>query len=651
MAMMLAAFVFVLFSLLATRPSPQRVGDGSEYYAMFGEVVKGHRTFMTSEGWNAYEHLVETGRIASVVPTKDVQAMFPQLFQKSGSDFNHFWMYPVLAAVTGGWVASVGGDTHAAFLILHALLFGCLLYVAARELGWVGIGAAIVLLTCTPIFWFTDKVHTEFFTFCCVALSTILLYRKRYLGAAAWLALASTQNISIGAAAIFLLSLGLWDRRRTGLCFKEAAMVFVTLALVALHPLYYFFRIGVIDPQLLAGGAKIGGNLSSVYVWFLDPDIGLFPNWPFGILLLILGVVMALRSRQRINSRMLAFLAVFLATNLYAQSSTETLNSGATVDVARYGTWYIGLFIVLTSTLIGAVASNRARSVRALAAGVVLLACGANVRHFNPSRPERYQEPTALSAWLQARHPHIYDPPEQIFIVRNAGPQSSNMPPSYALLGPECAKALVVVTEGVSVVPVAKHWCGIDPKRLPASVLKPSGRYDVLTDGRRAYYVSIEPEELAAAQATLALGRVYETSSAGAERPAFLGDGWNSPESWGSWSQGRHAELRGRLPACPASGMVLNLRGVGFVTKTNKRVFVDVAVGNHSVGSHVFTDAAPVDLHFPVECSALGAAGELRIRLTIHGAITPRSAGLGTDERVLGVGLQRFSVTAQPASL
>jgi hypothetical protein len=40
-------------------------------------------------------------------------------------------------------------------------------------------------------------------------------------------------------------------------------------------------------------------------------------------------------------------MAVLFTVNLLAQSATATVNSGGTVDVARYALWYIPFFIPL----------------------------------------------------------------------------------------------------------------------------------------------------------------------------------------------------------------------------------------------------------------------------------------------------------------
>ncbi|MCK9912270.1 hypothetical protein MXD81_24160, partial [Microbacteriaceae bacterium K1510] len=55
---------------------------------------------------------------------------------------------------------------------------------------------------------------------------------------------------------------------------------------------YYFARYGVVTPQVLAGGATPGLYLNIWYIWLIDPDIGLFPNWPFGLLLLGAGALL-----------------------------------------------------------------------------------------------------------------------------------------------------------------------------------------------------------------------------------------------------------------------------------------------------------------------------------------------------------------------
>ncbi|WP_291776679.1 hypothetical protein [Luteibacter sp.] len=245
------ALIFLTGALL----KPTRVGDGSEYYALYYAIKVGHHPFMTEPAYVAYDKLVASGTLRDAVATQTMRDAFPPLIQKSGADYNHFWFYPALAVVAGGWLSLFGAGAHLAFIFLHALLFGALIYVSARAYGRIGAFAAAVVTIGSPMIWFVDKVHTEFLTYCCVAIAAVVFSRRSYFVAALMLAIASTQNISIGATSVFLLAIAAWKVRKEPIKFSNVVLAVTTLALIALHPLYFFTRIGVIDPQLLAGGS------------------------------------------------------------------------------------------------------------------------------------------------------------------------------------------------------------------------------------------------------------------------------------------------------------------------------------------------------------------------------------------------------------
>ncbi|WP_448096580.1 hypothetical protein [Luteibacter yeojuensis] len=660
-ALWLAATIALAFVALASHFRPQRVGDGSEYYAMYGTIIHGHRTFMTPQGWDAYDKLVRKGRITAMVDTDTLSHTFPSLIQQSGSDFNHFWMYPGLAAVAGGWTLFVHAKAHMGFMILHAILLGCLVFVAARSFGWAGPLAVFALIAGSPLLWFIDKVHTEFFTFCCVAIASTLIFQKRNFASAVWLALASTQNISIGASAVLMLSIAVWNRRDRGFSPMQVCMIGLTLALTAIHPIYYFFRVGVIDPQLLAGGAKIGANASTMYVWFFDPDVGLFPNWPLGLVFVACLVVAIGRKHLELPRSFWAFLVVFLATNLYAQSSTENLNSGATIDVARYGLWYVGLFLPLLASLLSRAAREQqgllemkgaaARAGALVVTALTLWSIVYGSRHFNPGRPEQYLDPTPLSRWIQAEHPTWYTPPDQIFVTRNAGQSVASLPPSYAVAGPGCRKFLVVERANAPVRPVAKDWCGLDLTLLPDAVFHPTGAQRLGADGSRIHTVILNKTDLDRAKPRFQLNHTYSVSADSLDGASLLGAGWNMREPWGVWSEGSASILTGLAPECTDRSLIIDLEVNPFLTPKNKMIEVSANVNGIPAGSYQMSESVPAQLQFRAPCSALTGSRTLTISLQIKGAMSPKTAYGVPDTRVLGVGLKTFRLTASNSDI
>ncbi len=639
------AFIFALvFFLFVVLLPPQRVGDGSEYYGLFLAIHDGHRTFMTAPAWAAYNFLFTSSHIVGLVDPTSLKNTFPSLSQISGADFNHFWLYSALAAATSGWLTAFGLSVHECFLLLHALLLSVLVYVATKHFGKMGLLAVAIILVGSPIFWFIDKVHTEFFTFCCVSIGTLLFCRHRYFSAALWLALASTQNISIGATALFLLAVGAWNARHQNVSFRDAALAFIALILIAIHPIYYFFRVGVIDPQLLAGGAKIGANFRNMYIWFLDPDIGLIPNWPMSVAILAATAIALLVNQSKLPRITIAYVLVFITTNLYAQSSTTNLNSGATVDVARYATWYIGLFIPCLAFTLKLINHKCKLALKACAALLLLFFTFSSAAHFYPSKHETYLAPTVLSSWVQEQFPALYDPPAQIFADRNSG--ASTLPPSYAVVGPACKKVLVVWVKNSPVIPFAKNNCGLDLSKLPRRVLSPDWPANQLADAREQKYFLLTELERARATPTIVLNRLYE---AGIGKPlvgAFLYKGWQQRETWGVWSSESHSELKAKVSACPANGLLVRLELIAFVNPKNPKVSLDISSQTSHLFTTTFETAGPVQASFNLPCSALNN-GTLDLQFSYKGQTSPLQLGLSDDARVLAIGLRSLQLSSQ----
>ncbi|KLD79088.1 hypothetical protein Y886_06500 [Xanthomonas hyacinthi DSM 19077] len=637
-------FAFVFFIAVLALP-PQRVGDGSEYYALFYAIKDGYRTFMTEPAYQAYDVLFKSGNIPGLADTNGVRHAFPPLIQLSGADFNHFWFYPAAAAITGGWLALFGMNSHASFLFLHTLLLGTLVYVSARAYGRVGVLAVAIVLVGSPIVWFVDKVHTEFFTFCSIAIATTLFARRKYFPAAVFLALASTQNISIGATAMLVLAIAAWRARNQPIRLTDVILAVATLVLVALHPLYYLVRVGVIDPQLLAGGAKIGLNFSNMLIWLIDPDVGLFPNWPIGLVIIALAAG-SMRGSAKPSRLTIAYVAVFLITNLYAQASTQNLNSGATVHIARYATWYIGLFVPLLAFALTRMGSAR-RIVRWIGVAFLAASAVANASYFRPSKPETYMQPTAFSRQLQRRFPSFYDPPPQIFSERFTGIPIGSQPESFASLGPDCAKLVVVAKDGHDVVPTRSRRCQFDLGAMPDRVIHPAHWDGTIPDGRKYVYLHLTPQEQIDARPMLRPGVHYTPVSGNLRSVDFMGKGWYPAEEQGVWSQAASARIGGETPECPAHGFRFTLEFVPFITPANPQIAIRATANGTELGQHVFDKGMPSTATFDVPCTAV-ANGRLDLTFGIDGYISPLKAGVSGDGRELGVYLTAFWIDTAP---
>lgn len=635
-ALIAFALGLCMFLIVCQLPA-DRVGDGAEYYAMYMAVKFGHHPYMTEAAFQAYDRLYSSEQIQGLLDTARMRHAFPPLIQGDTADFNHFWFYPALAALAGGWLEALGAGPHQAFLLLHALLFALLIFVSGRAYGRLGILAALFVTIGSPMVWFINKVHTEFFTYCCVAIATTWFARKHYFAAAVALALASTQNISIAATAMASLAVGAWEGGwiRFRIRWQDLLMAVLAIALVALHPLYYLSRVGVIDPQLLAGGAKIGTNLGSAFIWLLDPDVGLVPNWPISLVLLALGVA-AMRRTSRPSWQMTAYVVVFLITNLYAQASTQNLNSGATVYIARYATWYIGLFVPLLGFSLASFRSAPAWGKEGLAVALCVAAIF-NAVVFRPAQHETYMEPTWLSEKLQHKLPRFYNPPAQIFWERFSRRSIDDR--SFAVIGPDCKKILIVKQDGFDVVPQSDTHCGYDLTSLPDRVLNPTDFVGEIQDRRKYNYIYLTPAERRAALFAFRVGVHYAPTLSDHKSASFFGTGWYPREQTGIWTQGDVAKLWARLDSCPASGLRLFLTLTPHLTPKNPHMALRVVAGGVDVGKRELTEGGR--FYFDIPCSAVHK-NQLTLDLHVLGWMSPLNAGVSDDWRDLGLFLSEF---------
>lgn len=249
---------FVVFYVLGGLPQ-QRVGDGSEYYALFYAWGVAHRPWMTSLAYDAYEQLVSANHIVGMLSRESLQSYFPELRLENTSDFNHFWMYSFLAYLASKFVSlfGVSPSPHVGFLTLHCFLLVLTTSLAHRFYGRNGVLVVILMTFISPIFWFLDKVHVEVFTYTLILSSIILVHSRQYVFAAFFLALASTQNPSFSLVALVLLFYRVFLEWRRPYSFFELVFFIGTVLVALLHPVYYFFRFGVPTPQLLAGGGIV----------------------------------------------------------------------------------------------------------------------------------------------------------------------------------------------------------------------------------------------------------------------------------------------------------------------------------------------------------------------------------------------------------
>jgi hypothetical protein len=316
----LITLILIIIYTILSKLTHQRVGDGSEYYALFYAWSDTLRPWMTATSFDSYELLFSQSEITGLVSREQLVNAFPSLRLGDSADFNHFWFYSFLAFIASKLLTIIGVQhgVHQSFLALHFLLLFCTAIVAFYLYNWRGLFAVVLMTVSSPILWYLDKVHTKLFTYCTVLLAVLFFFNKNMFATVFMLAIASTQNPSFALIAFVPFFYRIVILKNEKISLNEQMLLIGIVFIVSIHPMYYFFRFGVITPQLLAGGANFGANLSTFYIWLIDPDLGLLTNWLLGMLLTLIAMIFLLERKKRLLTEIIfsAFLLLFSSFSL-----------------------------------------------------------------------------------------------------------------------------------------------------------------------------------------------------------------------------------------------------------------------------------------------------------------------------------------------
>lgn len=633
--LLIGVATLLLFLWLGQRP-PARVGDGSEYYAMFVSWSESLRPWTTAASTAAYDAMIKTGEVSGLVERKWFDISFSALRVGDTTDFNHFWFYSLLAVVCQKAALLIGVhlSVDASFLALHGLLLGDATALAYRHYGWRGACIVVLMVVGSPALWFLDKVHTEAYTVCVLLLGMIQMHRARYASASLLFAMAATQNPSFALIAgvpwAYRVALQ-WGQRYS---VAEALMMLASGALVLLHPAYYEMRYGVITPQLLAGGAALGINLSSFYIWVFDPDLGLLPNWPLGFAAVLLGMVLWYRQRRKPGRdgsqwHETLFYVVFLLVNFYAHGSTGNINSGATPGLARYALWYLPLAFPL---LMWISAQWPWKSPRGYALALAVLALTVpTVDRYEPRGPELYEQPSSMSYFVQSMLPRLYNPPPELFMERFSG--GGERRSFDVIVGPDCRKVLMmsfVQTPGVS----APDNCLYDKPKLAA--LRASLVAQNQLGAYRYVRLTREQQREMLMTVTAAPYRVGKDDAG----HFILGAGWDSPEPWGVWSVAPVATLN-----IPCNDVQFFKANEPFELAMTLQLFVDQKITVRDDDQVLWQGPLPQGGGLRVKVPGSNCHdGKSRVHVALEKLKSPADIGLSTDGRKLGVALHGFQL-------
>ena len=553
---------------------PSRIGDGNDYLISTVAFAETHRPFITQgliDRFNALLRREPLHNGYAVVGPRDYGFLAP-VYGPAGPTYEpaHFWFLGLLTAPFYWLTRATGLNFAHSYTMLAVALWIAVILAAARLHGDSGVIAATILLVCSPAIWYIDKAHSEFLTLSAVLSALILADRDHPLWAALAISLAATQNPALSPLVAVLLAWGLW-RRRKSLTSADLTIAAAAVALTALSPAYYYVRHGILNPLIAAGYSKATAiSVRRIVTLFFDPDIGLYPNWPFG-LLLILGGAAALLRRDgrgavarfwRQKPSLCAFLGAFLLIEPLAHASQYHVNTGGTVHVWRYGLWYVPLhYPIVRGALRRAALIGLSPWRWAGGTAAALLAVSAiwfNDVTFAPQKPEVYWVESPAARGLYSHAPSLFDPVPSIFVSRTAIPiravpyQNWQMDTrQFAVEGealyargiwgfsvPSCRKIYVLsgmLRSGHADPGQRPYGCTalVDPHHLFALAQAHGAARD--------FYLNLSAGEVRGAYARLPLEHRLVFSDPRASD--YLGEGWSVPEAGFRWTDGRVARL------------------------------------------------------------------------------------------------------------
>ena len=120
----------------------------------------------------------------------------------------------------------------------------------------------------------------------------------------------------------------------------------------------------------------------------------------------------------------------------------------------------------------------------------------------------------------------------------------------------------------------------------------------------------------------------------------FMGQGWSTPEPWGTWSTGKISEVFVKLPNVSGTSWAMEAEATAFVHPARKELDVMVFANGANLGTWIFRHGdGIVHRSLDVPIALVNANGDLRLTFAPSSLQSPKEAGLSDDVRPLGFAL------------
>ena len=144
--------------------------------------------------------------------------------------------------------------------------------------------------------------------------------------------------------------------------------------------------------------------------------------------------------------------------------------------------------------------------------------------------------------------------------------------------------------------------------------------------------------ELSQMAPALEIGQMVDFTKTGNGRANFMLGGWGFTEEWGTWATDQSAKVV--LPMPKGDPTKIIIKANAFLSPQHAEQVVDIAVNGIRVADHMTLKQAKGDiLEIKLPSGAKTAGEPVVIEFRSLDAISPKDAGLGPDDRKLGIGL------------
>lgn len=416
--------IALVLLVLAFTDTPQRRGDGNEYYLMMFSFASHGSPDLQQSDINEFSRsrAKDVGSSTSFKEDEIYKTNLSMGYIKSdsGEDYSiHFWLFSLLAAPVMLILQASRIDGLLALQVTNALLFILAMALVLLYSGFERYKKLLfsALMLFSPAMWYLDWSGSEFFSFSLVVAAIAVFTNKKYSLAVLCAALASTQNPPIVFLVLFFLiygSVDIYQARR----FKSTPLLVAAALPVIVPTIFNYIKFGTANIIFDVGAASFSViSFQRTWSFFFDLNQGMLPFLP-GVFLFF--IFLLFRNWRKKEKRVYELLLIIVLMTLLAETTTNW-NSDAE-GIMRYAVWVLPLFIwgVIAGANLALKTDKILLGIVVVSQMIVVFSFPAWVipQHNGMKDQAVYVVHNALAGYVLDNHPSLYNPEPEIFAER-----------------------------------------------------------------------------------------------------------------------------------------------------------------------------------------------------------------------------------------